>query len=112
MDRAAARQEIRRDGPERSCVVSREVKPADDLIRFVVGPDGVLTPDIRRKLPGRGVWVEGRRESLAAAVRRKVFARSLRRQVAVPEDLPDRVERLMTRRLAEAVTLRKGYVFV
>ena len=38
-------------------------------------------------------------------MRRKVFARSLQRQVAVPEDLPEQVERLMARRLAEAVSL-------
>jgi hypothetical protein len=60
---------------------------------------------LARRLPGRGVWVEARRETLAAAVRRKVFARSLQQQVAVPEDLPDQVERLMTRRLAEAISL-------
>ena len=45
-----------KDGPERSCVVTRTVKAPDDLIRFVAGPDGMLVPDLRRKLPGRGVW--------------------------------------------------------
>jgi hypothetical protein len=77
----------------------------EQLVRFVADPDGTIVPDLARRLPGRGVWVEARREVLATAVRRKVFARSLQRQVAVPEDLPDRVERLMARRLAEAVSL-------
>ena len=47
---------------ERLCAATRSVKPVDDMIRFVVGPDGVV-PDLKRKLPGRGVWVtaSGRR---------------------------------------------------
>jgi hypothetical protein len=94
-----------RTAPVRLCAVTRVQHPVEDLVRFVLDPDGTVVPDLARRLPGRGVWIEGRRETLAAAVRRKVFARSLPRQVAVPEDLPDRVERLMTRRLAEAVSL-------
>jgi uncharacterized protein len=91
--------------PVRLCAVTRVHHPVDNLIRFVPAPDGTIVPDLARRLPGRGVWVEGRQDAVTAAVRRKVFARSLQRQVAVPEDLPDQVERLMTRRLAEAVSL-------
>jgi hypothetical protein len=94
-----------RTAPVRLCAVTRAQRPVEHLVRFVLDPDGTVVPDLAHRLPGRGVWVEGRWETLAAAVRRKVFARSLRRQVAVPDDLPDRVERLMTRRLAEAVSL-------
>jgi predicted RNA-binding protein YlxR (DUF448 family) len=94
-----------RTAPVRLCAVTRARRPVEHLVRFVLDPDGTVVPDLARRLPGRGVWVDGRRETLTEAVRRKVFARSLRRQVAVPEDLPDRVERLMTRRLAEAVSL-------
>jgi predicted RNA-binding protein YlxR (DUF448 family) len=89
----------------RSCAVTRAQHPVEDLVRFVLGPDGAIVADLARRLPGRGVWVEARRQTLATAVRRKVFARSLQRQVAVPEDLPDQVERLMIRRVAEAVSL-------
>jgi predicted RNA-binding protein YlxR (DUF448 family) len=91
--------------PLRLCAVTRNQHPVENLIRFVLGPDDVIVPDLAHRLPGRGVWVEARRPALAAAVRRKVFARSLRRQVVVPEDLPEQVERLMARRLAEAVSL-------
>jgi predicted RNA-binding protein YlxR (DUF448 family) len=77
----------------------------ENLIRFVPAPDGTIVPDLARRLPGRGVWVEASRDAVTAAVRRKAFARSLQRQVAVPDDLPDQVDRLMTRRLAEAVSL-------
>jgi predicted RNA-binding protein YlxR (DUF448 family) len=75
------------------------------LVRFVLGPEGNIVPDLARRLPGRGVWVEARRSALAEAVRRKVFARSLQQAVAVPADLPEQVDRLMARRLAEAISL-------
>jgi uncharacterized protein len=90
-------------GPLRQCAVSRALKPPEELIRFVAGPDGVIAPDFARRLPGRGVWVDATSESVAAAVRQKAFARSLKRQVSVPADLPALVERLMVRRLAEAL---------
>jgi predicted RNA-binding protein YlxR (DUF448 family) len=94
-----------RSAPARLCAVSREQHPVEELVRFVAGPDGSIVPDLARRLPGRGVWVDATREAVKAAVGRKVFARSLQRQVAVPEDLPDQVERLMIRRLAESVSL-------
>jgi predicted RNA-binding protein YlxR (DUF448 family) len=109
MDARAARSDADRKRENASqlrlCAVSRVQRPVEDLIRFVLGPEGTIVPDLARRLPGRGVWVEARRESVAAAVRRKVFARSLRQAVGVPDDLPDQVERLMARRLAEAVSI-------
>jgi predicted RNA-binding protein YlxR (DUF448 family) len=93
------------EGPLRLCAVSRARRPPEELVRFVAGPDGSITPDLARRLPGRGVWVDATRKSVAAAVRQKVFARSLKRQVAVPPELPTLVERLMAKRLAEALSL-------
>ena len=55
------------------CAVSRAQKPPEELIRFVAGPDGAIVPDLARRLPGRGVWVDATREAVAAAVRRKAF---------------------------------------
>jgi uncharacterized protein len=92
-------------GPLRQCAVSRAHKPPEELIRFVAGPDGAIAPDLARRLPGRGVWVDATRESVSAALRHKAFARSLKRQVSVPADLPSLVERLMARRLAEALSI-------
>jgi len=92
-------------GPLRQCVVSRAQKPTEELIRFVAGPDGAIVPDLARRLPGRGVWVDATREAVAAAARKGAFARSLKRQVSVPPDLAAIVERLMARRLADALSI-------
>ena len=93
------------NGPLRLCAVSRVQKPPEQLIRFVAGPDLVIVPDLARRLPGRGVWIEATREAVDVAVRRKVFARSLKKNVSVPSDLAALVERLLQKRLAEAVSI-------
>ena len=92
-------------GTERLCVVARVAKPVDDLLRFVAGPDGTLAPDIKRKLPGRGVWVTASRRALETAVRRGAFARSLKESIRIPADLPDLVDRLLARSALDALAI-------
>ena len=65
-----------RRGVERLCALTREVKPLAELIRFVAAPDGAIVPDIKRKLPGRGVWVTARRAAIDEAVKRNVDRRT------------------------------------
>lgn len=90
--------------PLRTCIVTREHMPPEELIRFVEGPDGQIVPDVARRLPGRGVWVTAERPTVAEATKRKAFARSLKRQVVVPPDLPDMVERLLVKRAMDALS--------
>lgn len=91
--------------PLRTCIVTREQKPPEELIRFVPGPDGQIVSDVARRLPGHGVWVTADRRHIAEAVKRKAFARSLKRQVAVPPDLPEMVEQLLVKRAMDALSL-------
>ena len=58
-----------RSATMRMCAVSREVRPIDELIRFVVSPSGEVVADLKRKLPGRGLWVSASRQAVAEAVR-------------------------------------------
>jgi predicted RNA-binding protein YlxR (DUF448 family) len=91
-------------GRERLCAVTRTVKPVDDLIRFVIGPQGVV-PDVKRKLPGRGLWVTADREILADAVTRKVFARGFKRDVRVDPALVELTEQLLTSSVLDALAI-------
>ena len=77
------------------------------LFRSVVGPDGGICADLGRELPGRGIWVGGRRELLDRAVKKRLFARAAKRAVVVADDLPDRVEALMAQRALALLGLAK-----
>ncbi len=81
------------------------MRPVAQLIRFVVGPDGEAVPDLKRKLPGRGVWVTATRDVLGEAIKRKVFARGFKRDVRLPADLLDRTERLLEQSALDALAI-------
>lgn len=100
-----ARPEDDRNATERLCAVTRDVRPVSELIRFVRAPDGTLTPDLKRKLPGRGVWVTARRETLGEAVRRRVFTRSLKQEVTVDPALADQVDALYLKSALDLLSL-------
>ncbi len=92
-------------GVERMCVATRTVRPVADLIRFVVGPDGEAMPDLKHKLPGRGVWVTGTQCALEDAIKRKAFGRGFKRDVRLPADLVARTEQLLVRSALEALAI-------
>ena len=92
-------------GAERTCALSREVKPVDELIRFVVGPNGEVVADVRRKLPGRGLWVSATREAVDQAVKRNVFARGFKRDVSAAADLADQTGKMLERAALDALAI-------
>ena len=96
-----------RTEPERRCIATGEVQPKAGLIRFVVGPDGTVVPDLAEKLPGRGIWVAANRASLTKAVTKKLFARAAKQSVSVPETLVADVERQMARRVVDGISLAR-----
>ena len=94
-----------RSATMRMCAVSREVRPIDELIRFVVSPKGEVVPDLKRKLPGRGLWVSASRRTVAEAVRRNQFSKGFKRQVLAAATLPADTEALLVRSCAEALAM-------
>jgi uncharacterized protein len=94
-------------GPHRHCVVSREARPREHLVRFVISPDGQVTPDVAQRLPGRGFWLSADRDMIDRACAKKVFAKAARAQVAVPGTLADDVERLLVHRCQELIGLAR-----
>jgi uncharacterized protein len=89
----------------RMCAVSREVRPIGELIRFVVSPQGEVVPDLKRKLPGRGLWVTASRETVAEAVRRNHFSRGFKREIRARASLPADTEALLVRSATEALAV-------
>ena len=94
-----------RSATMRMCAVSREVRPIEELIRFVVSPQGDVIPDLKRKLPGRGLWVSASRRTVAEAVRRHQFSKGFKRDVRVAATLPADTEALLVRSATEALAM-------
>jgi hypothetical protein len=94
-----------RTGTMRMCAVTREVRPVEDLIRFVLSPTGEVVADVKRKLPGRGLWVSASRKTVAEAVRRNHFARGFKRNVRPAPTLPQDTEELLVRGVVEALAI-------
>lgn len=103
----AAHKTLAEAARERRDIVSGEVMAEAKLIRFVAGPDGMVFPDVARKLPGRGMWVAADRASVEAAAKKNAFSRSAKTKLAAPADLADLVEKLLTKRVLDALGLAR-----
>jgi predicted RNA-binding protein YlxR (DUF448 family) len=93
------------DGPERMCIVTCERRAPEELIRFVLGPEGSVVPDLRAKLPGRGVWVTTRAKLVEEAVRRQAFSRGLKANTKAAANLPAEVDALLERDCLQSLSL-------
>ena len=92
-------------GADRYCALTRQLKPVAEMIRFVVGPAGEAVPDVKRKLPGRGIWITASRAAIDEAIKRKVFARGFKRDLKVAEDLAAQTEDLLKRAALDALAM-------
>lgn len=97
----------RPEEPERRCIATGDVQPKAGLIRFVLGPGGVIVPDLLGKLPGRGIWVAADRDALEQAAKKNLFARAARQSVTVPEGLADTVDRALAERVVHLISLAR-----
>jgi len=96
-----------RDAPERRCIATGQRGETDGLIRFVVGPDNSVVPDLAEKLPGRGIWVTADRAALEKAVGKGLFSRGAKRAVTVSPGLVDLVEERLVARVVELISLAR-----
>ncbi len=95
----------REPGPERTCIVTRTKGAPEGFIRFVVSPDRIVVPDLRRVLPGRGAWVTAEKAVVALAVKRKSFARAFKTEVEVPPMLAEMVDGLLEKDALQALSI-------
>ncbi|MEP7210916.1 MAG: RNA-binding protein [Alphaproteobacteria bacterium] len=91
----------------RRCVATMESKPAAELIRFVLSPDGEVTSDLAGRLPGRGAWVGANRAAVDLALKKGAFARAFKAQAKTVPDLADRIDAMLAKRALDMLGLAK-----
>jgi predicted RNA-binding protein YlxR (DUF448 family)/ribosomal protein L7Ae-like RNA K-turn-binding protein len=90
-------------GPLRRCIVTREQGQRAAMLRFVVGPGGVIVPDLAARLPGRGIWLSARADVINSPRTRQAFSRAARARVEVPDDLASRVTSGLLGRIGDLI---------
>ncbi len=98
-------REKEQDNPERKCIVSGESQPKAGLVRFCIGPDNMVVPDILGRLPGRGIYVAADRAAITKAATKGLFSRAARQPVKAPDGLADLVEALLARRVVDLISM-------
>jgi hypothetical protein len=83
------------------------VRPIEDMIRFVIAPNGEVVADLKHNLPGRGVWMTATQSTLATAVNTKAFARGFRREVRLGANFVEGVERLLENTVLDALAMAR-----
>lgn len=94
-------------GPLRRCLVTGESTDPIGMIRFVVGPEDTVVPDVSGRLPGRGMWIGARRDLLENAIAKRLFGRAARRTVVVDPGLSEQVRVLLTRQCLDLLGLAR-----
>ena len=95
------------DEPERRCIATGESQPKAGLVRFVVGPEGLIVPDLLNRLPGRGIYVSADRAAIDKATKKGLFARAARQPVKLPDGLADLVEAGLARRVTDLISMAR-----
>lgn len=98
---------LKRGETTRRCILDRTARPVHELIRFVLGPDGEVVPDIGAQLPGRGAWVTARHDKVDRAAEKRLFSRAFRTQVVAPDTLAETTAMLLRRNALEGLGLAR-----
>ncbi len=93
--------------PQRTCIVSRRTAPREELLRFVLGPDGQVVFDVKGNLPGRGAWVSPEAGALREAVRRNAFSRAFRAAARVPPGFEEQVRKALSEAALSTLSLAR-----
>lgn len=90
---------------QRTCIITRQTRSPESMIRFVLDPESRVTPDVRRRLPGRGVWVTASAAAVEKAVRSAAFARSFKAPALASETLAAEVDALLERAALQSLSI-------
>lgn len=92
---------------DRTCIVTKKIFELDQMIRFVCDEEGQIYPDMKRKLPGRGAWVQAQRSIIEKAILSKAFTKNFKRQIFVDKSLLDLIENLFIKNALGALAMAR-----
>ncbi len=91
----------------RNCIVTGKVLEKSALLRFVIGPEALVIPDFKNKLPGRGIYVSNSSALLHKAVSANLFAKTLKQKVKPMENLEQISQDLLRQSALHSISLAK-----
>ncbi|MFL2798946.1 MAG: RNA-binding protein [Paracoccaceae bacterium] len=92
---------------QKRCISTGTLMNTRSMVRFVVGPDGNVVPDVFYKLPGKGIWVGSKKKSLETAIKQNLFSSSICRPVEVDQNLTGTVEVFIIRKLTNLISIAR-----
>ena len=102
-----AGQKTHNDEHTRRCIATGNVQPRAELIRFVLSPNGIVTPDLSERLPGRGIWVSAQSSAIKTAINKNLFSRAAKSQTIIPNELLKLIEDLLLKRVINLISLAR-----
>ncbi len=105
---ASARRARKERDARRRCLVTGELKERADLIRFVLGPEGAVVPDLKENLPGHGLWVTASKEAIETARAKNLFAKAAKAAAKPAHSLAEDTIGLLRKRCLDLLGLSKG----
>ena len=79
--------------PMRSCVITKEKLPKNELLRIVKDPNGMVIVDTTGKINGRGAYIKKDREVLDKAKKSKILERIL--EVPLSDEVYLEIEKII-----------------
>ena len=95
------------ESENRRCVLTGEVKPKTDLLRFVLLEDGTVIPDFNKKVAGHGFYISNSQKLLKGLTVKNPLNKILHTNTVISEDLPQMVEQILYKKGLEAVNLAR-----
>ncbi|WP_375659970.1 RNA-binding protein [Bartonella sp. CL74QHWL] len=92
---------------ERTCIVTRKNASAQTLIRFVIGPNNQIVPDLKANLPGRGVWISAHHAVIEKAIKQKAFHRNFKTDVEVAPNLVHVIDTLLLKDALSSLSMAR-----
>jgi len=96
--------------PMRSCLICRESKAKQDVLRFVIDDEGVIWPDLQQKAPGRGVYFCMSEVCLSRINDKRLQALKANFSVLLPQwdDLQQRITSALQQQLKRMLTRQRS----